>query len=153
MSLRSKCFREVFLVHSGRDITHYTVEPKLTKHNTKLRKSAYKSKWVRDLLLIFMPFKENSKIVYVEKQNPSKVHCKPIPVTKTGFSLWSFSHREKPVFITGVPAMRTGFPVMKTGFSLWEKFHRENPVFITGMGLQCGSQSQLCFQFRILNTD
>ena len=74
MSLRSKCFREVFLVHSGRDINHYTVEPKLTKHNTKLRKSAYKSKWVRDLLLIFMPFKENSKIVYVEKQNPWKTH-------------------------------------------------------------------------------
>ena len=28
------------------------------------------------------------------------MHCKPIPVMKTGFSLCIFSHREKPVFIT-----------------------------------------------------
>ena len=44
--------------------------------------------------------------------------------------------------------MRTGLPVMKTVFS-----HRENTIFITGMGLQRGSQSQLSFQLRILNTD
>ena len=42
------------------------------------------------------------------------IHCKPIPVMKTGFPLYSISHREKPVFITGIPAMRTGLPVMKT---------------------------------------
>ena len=44
---------------------------------------------------------------------------------KTEFSLWSISHKEKPVFITGIPAIRTGFPVMNTGFSLWEKLHRK----------------------------
>ena len=60
----------------------------------------------------------------------SMLHCKPIPVMKTGFSLWSFSHREKPFFVTG-------FPVMKTDFSLWGKLHKENPVPITGMSLQC----------------
>ena len=43
------------------------------------------------------------------------VHCKPIPVMKTRFSLWSFSHREKPVFITGNPVRKTS---------------RENPVFL-----------------------
>ena len=28
------------------------------------------------------------------------MHCKPIPVMKTGFSLCTFSNREKPVLIT-----------------------------------------------------
>ena len=51
--------------------------------------------------------------VYLWYVSIHMVHCKPIPVMKTGFSLGSFSHWEKPVFITG------------------------NPVFITGMGLQC----------------
>ena len=80
---------------------------------------------------------ETSIFFKVKKYLP---HYKPIPVMKTGFSLWTFSHREKPVFITGIPAMRTGFPVMKTGFSLWEELHMENPVFSTGMGLQCDKQ-------------
>ena len=31
-----------------------------------------------------------------------RLHCKPIPVMKTGFSLWGNSHREKPVFIAGM---------------------------------------------------
>ena len=31
-------------------------------------------------------------------------HCKPIPVMRTGFSPCSISNREKPVFITGIPA-------------------------------------------------
>ena len=43
-------------------------------------------------------------------------HCKPIPVMKTGFSLWSFSHREKPVFIAGVPCNENRF------FSVWKNF-------------------------------
>ena len=46
-----------------------------------------------------------------------------------GFPFVLFPNREKPFFITGIPAM-------KTGFSLFEFPHRENPVFITGMGLQ-----------------
>ena len=66
-----------------------------------------------------------------------QTHCKPIPVMKTGLSLWNFSHREKPVFIIGNLVLIAGIPVMKTGFSVWEKLHKENPVFITGMGLQC----------------
>ena len=32
------------------------------------------------------------------------LHCKPIPVMRTGFSLCSISIRETPVFITGIPA-------------------------------------------------
>ena len=44
------------------------------------------------------------------------VHCKPIPVMKTGFSLCSISNREKPVFITGIPANENRF------FPVW-KYH------------------------------
>ena len=51
------------------------------------------------------------------------VQFKPIPVMKTGFSLWNISHREKPVFTTGNPVLIAGIPVMKTGFSLWEFPH------------------------------
>ena len=44
------------------------------------------------------------------------LHCKPIPVMKTGFSLCTFPNREKPVFITGIPAnVNRIFPV-------WEKY-------------------------------
>ena len=50
------------------------------------------------------------------------------PVIKTGFSLWSFSHKEIPVMNTGSLQWEKVFPVMKTGFSLWEKLHRANPV-------------------------
>ena len=49
-------------------------------------------------------------------------HCKPIPVMKTGFSLCSISNREKPVFITGIPANKNRiFPVWKyyTGKTLF----------------------------------
>ena len=43
------------------------------------------------------------------------LHCKPIPVIKTGFSLCTFSHREKPVFITGFPSDENRvFPVGNT---------------------------------------
>ena len=42
------------------------------------------------------------------------LHCKPIPVMRTGFSLCSISNREKPVFITGIPANENWiFPVWK----------------------------------------
>ena len=43
-------------------------------------------------------------------------HCKPIPVMKTGFSLCTFPNREKPVFITGIPANAKKF------FPVWEKY-------------------------------
>ena len=43
-------------------------------------------------------------------------HCKPIPVMKTGFSLCTFPNREKPVFITGIPANVNRF------FPVWEKY-------------------------------
>ena len=45
-----------------------------------------------------------------------KLHCKPIPVMKTGFSLCTFPNREKPVFITGIPANVNRF------FPVWEKY-------------------------------
>ena len=35
----------------------------------------------------------------LETSETALVHCKPIPVMKTGFYLWTFSHREKPVFL------------------------------------------------------
>ena len=49
-------------------------------------------------------------------------HCKPIPVMKTGFSLCSVSHREKPVFITWEPCIEDRlFPAWKyyTGKTLF----------------------------------
>ena len=58
------------------------------------------------------------------RPNWTCMHCKPIPVMKTGVSLWSFSHRKKPVFITG------------------------NPVIITGMGLQCGNCFKVNYNFQ-----
>ena len=50
------------------------------------------------------------------------IHCKPIPVMKTGFSLCTFSHREKPVSISWDPCNENRFfPVGKkyTGKSLF----------------------------------
>ena len=50
------------------------------------------------------------------------LHCKPIPVMKTGFSLCTFSHREKPVSISWDPCNENRFfPVGKkyTGKSLF----------------------------------
>ena len=41
------------------------------------------------------------------------LNCKPIPVMKTGFSLCSFSHMVKPVFI---PANENRF------FPVWESY-------------------------------
>ena len=44
-----------------------------------------------------------------------KIHCKPIPVMKTGFSLCTFSHREKPVSISWDPCNENRiFPVGNT---------------------------------------
>ena len=50
------------------------------------------------------------------------LHCKPIPVMKTGFSLCTFPNREKPVFITGFQAnVNRFFPVSEkyTGKTLF----------------------------------
>ena len=50
------------------------------------------------------------------------LHCKPIPVIKTGFSLCTFPNREKPVFISCDPCNENRFfPVGKkyTGKSLF----------------------------------
>ena len=41
---------------------------------------------------------------------------------KTGFSLCSFSHRDKPVFITGIPANENRF------FPVWENYTGKTPV-------------------------
>ena len=52
----------------------------------------------------------------------STVHCKPIPVMKTGFSLCHISNREKPVFINWEPCNENRiFPVWKyyTGKTLF----------------------------------
>ena len=55
-------------------------------------------------------FKENKLVPLIF------MHCKPIPVMKTGFSLCTFSHREKPVFVDSVPCNENRF------FPLWEKY-------------------------------
>ena len=62
--------------------------------------------------------------IFNQKDNLGRfwVHCKPIPVMKTGFSLCSISNRENPVFITGIPATENRFfPVWKyyTGKTLF----------------------------------
>ena len=65
------------------------------------------------------------------------LHCNPVQGqyrARTGFSLCTFSHREKPVFITGNLYSHCRDPVSITGISLWEKVHRENRVFITRNG-------------------
>ena len=49
-------------------------------------------------------------------EDDRKVHCKPIPVMKTGFSQCSFSHREKPVFITWEPCNENRF------FPVWKNY-------------------------------
>ena len=63
------------------------------------------------------------------------IHCKPIPVMKTGFSLCTFSHREKPVFISWDPCNENRvFPAGKStqekpcfhyrdGFAVWCNLH------------------------------
>ena len=64
-----------------------------------------------------------------------RMHCKPIPVMKAGFSLWGFSHRKKSVFIAGVPCNENRFfPVWKnfTGKTLFSPCN--DPVL---KGLQC----------------
>ena len=43
-----------------------------------------------------------------QAQNIFGIHCKPIPVMKTGFYLCSFSHGEKPMYFHYILAMRTG---------------------------------------------
>ena len=86
---------------------------------------------------------EGSKVVVSErhcssmKQQHSLLHCNPAQGqyrARTGFSLCTFSHREKPGFITGNPFSHYRDPVIITGNSLWGKVHREIPVFITGNG-------------------
>ena len=72
------------------------------------------------------------------------IHCKPIPVMKTGFSLCSISHREKPVFINWEPCNENRF------FLCMEILHRENPVlalYWPCKGLQCRCCQLILNQF------
>ena len=61
--------------------------------------------------------------IYLDPQNMMlNIHCKPIPVMKTGISLCSISNREKPVFINWEPCNENRFfPVWKyyTGKTLF----------------------------------
>jgi hypothetical protein len=77
--------------------------------------------WVWQILnqryLLFVRF---SKVTFTHSR--IEQHCKPIPVMKTGFSLCTFSHREKPVSISWDPCNENRFfPVGKkyTGKSLF----------------------------------
>ena len=56
------------------------------------------------------------------------VHCKPIPCNENRVFPVKFSHREIPVMITGVPAMRTGVPCNQNRFF---------PVWKTSQGKPC----------------
>ena len=58
----------------------------------------------------------------LQSAGKSGLTANPSLYMKTGFSLWSFSHREKPVFIAGVPCNEFRFfPVRKkfTGKTLF----------------------------------
>ena len=66
-----------------------------------------------------------------------KLQYKPIHVMKTGFSLGSFSHREKPVFIAGVPSK-------DTGFSLCGKTSQGKPCFHPVIGCANKDLKGLC---------
>ena len=77
------------------------------------------------------------------------MHCKPIPVIRTGFSLCSIFNREKPVFITGIPANENRFfPVWKyyTGKTLF--WPCADPVRLQGMQKKC--ESQVIFEVHAL---
>ena len=50
---------------------------------------------------------------------PKNLHCKPIPVMKTGISLCTFPNREKPVFTNWEPCNENRF------FPVWEKYTRK----------------------------
>ena len=66
-----------------------------------------------------------------------KLHCNPVQGQyrdRTGFSLWSFPHREKSVFITGNPCSHCRDPCFHYREFPVRKLHRENPVFIAGNG-------------------
>ena len=68
---------------------------------------------------------------------PTLQHCNPVQGqyrARTGFSLCTNSHREKPVFITGNPCSHCREPVFITGISLRELEHTEIPLVITGNG-------------------
>ena len=69
--------------------------------------------------------------------SPVCMHCNPVQGqyrARTGFSLWSFPHRENPVFITGNPCSHCRDPCFHYRDFPVRKLHRENPVFITGNG-------------------
>ena len=54
--------------------------------------------WIWGEKTLFISF----NVIYPQSLLGEKnVHCKPIPVMKAGFSLWSFSHREKHVILRG----------------------------------------------------
>ena len=66
-----------------------------------------------------------------------EAHCNPLQGqyrARTGFSLWSFPHREKHVFITGNSCSYCRDPCFHYRDFPVRKLHRENPVFITGNG-------------------
>ena len=59
----------------------------------------YKIRCVHSIIYsIFLLRIQNMKSCYVTYL---LIHCKPVPVMKTGFSCVVFLYREKPVFITG----------------------------------------------------
>jgi hypothetical protein len=64
------------------------------------------------------------------------LHCKPITVMKTGFSLCSISNREKPVFITWEPCYESRF------FPVW-KYYTGKTLYWPCTGLQCSLHAQL----------
>ena len=77
-----------------------------------------------------------------------ELHCKPIPCNENRVFPVKFSHREIPVMIAGVPAMRTGVPCNENRFSLCGKLHRENPVLALHWpcaGLQCVTKASAHF--------
>ena len=77
------------------------------------------------------------------------LHCKPIPVMKTGFPPCSISHREKPVFNTWEPCNEIKI------FPCVEILDRENPVlalYWLGPVRNCSVPQFLASRFLVLNS-
>ena len=74
----------------------------------------------------------------LKSQITKHMRCKPIPV-KTGFSLCTFPKREKPVFITGIPANVNRF------FPVWEKYTGKTLFWpCTGPVRDCSVPKEWC---------
>ena len=80
-----------------------------------------------------------------KNQEIFSIHCKPIPLMTTGFSLCSISNREKPVFINWEPCNEYRF------FPLWKYYTgKTRQVFIRKFFLQIQCKCKTWIMLRTL---